>query len=399
MNFFSIGVVVALWCFALLPAWTQELDIIDPDQCRQQFTALSEKHPGIDHFQLLPHFLKSFTNCLPQLVTYGRYKVARDELDEAEHYLKRAYQIDPNDFYVLDGLGRVYSERRDDEVAAAYFKRVVELGLMEGLDNNLLRKTADYAGRVFHAADLFDLETRVYKLAIDRGIWESIRQRAGNEYVKGLPSQPFFENNGIEFIRILEEGYPTIRAEFEHIYSVSPDIFPSQGQNLVSDKSMWREFRIGARHTEHRKLFPNTLKVIDAMLQHVELADDQGSVKFSIMEEGAEVAPHCGPTNARLRAHLGIIVPKGAYIKVAGEVRAWEEGKVLFFDDSYDHEVWHHGKGRRVVLIVDVWHPLLNDEQRQQVGLARLRNAKPNVVGMRFPTMKGNADDVLKKNA
>lgn len=37
--------------------------------------------------------------------------------------------------------------------------------------------------------------------------------------------------------------------------------------------------------------------------------------------------------------------------------RPWKEGKVLLFDDSYEHEVFHDGIGRgpRVVLIIDVY--------------------------------------------
>lgn len=36
-----------------------------------------------------------------------------------------------------------------------------------------------------------------------------------------------------------------------------------------------------------------------------------GSAFFSLLAPGARLRPHCGPTNARLRAHLGLIVPEG----------------------------------------------------------------------------------------
>jgi len=44
-------------------------------------------------------------------------------------------------------------------------------------------------------------------------------------------------------------------------------------------------------------------------------------VKFSLLFPGTKVWPHTGPTNCRLRAHLGLQVPQGAGIKVAGETR------------------------------------------------------------------------------
>jgi aspartyl/asparaginyl beta-hydroxylase (cupin superfamily) len=51
-----------------------------------------------------------------------------------------------------------------------------------------------------------------------------------------------------------------------------------------------------------------------------------------------------------------------------GRRREWQEGEVLLFDDSFEHEVFHDGVGPRVVLIVDVWHPQLTAEGlREQV--------------------------------
>lgn len=34
----------------------------------------------------------------------------------------------------------------------------------------------------------------------------------------------------------------------------------------------------------------------------------------------------------------------------------------MIFDDSFEHEVWHNGTAVRLILIVDVWHPDLSDE-------------------------------------
>ena len=65
-----------------------------------------------------------------------------------------------------------------------------------------------------------------------------------------------------------------------------------------------------------------------------------GSAYFSLLRPRTRLAAHCGPTNARLRAHLGIVVPEGdCEIICGGEARRWEEGKVIVFDDSFEHEV------------------------------------------------------------
>ena len=45
--------------------------------------------------------------------------------------------------------------------------------------------------------------------------------------------------------------------------------------------------------------------------------------------------------------------------------RTWEEGKVLIFDDSFEHEVWQDAENYRLIFIVDVWHPELTAQQRR----------------------------------
>lgn len=48
--------------------------------------------------------------------------------------------------------------------------------------------------------------------------------------------------------------------------------------------------------------------------------------------------------------------------------REWKEGKVLMFDDSFEHEVWHEGDSLRLVLIVDFWHPDLSASQKASLS-------------------------------
>lgn len=66
------------------------------------------------------------------------------------------------------------------------------------------------------------------------------------------------------------------------------------------------------------------------------------------------VKPHCGYQGDFLRIHLPLVVPAGdVALKVGGEVREWEPGKVLVFDDRVEHEAWNRTGQDRVVLIVD----------------------------------------------
>ena len=56
------------------------------------------------------------------------------------------------------------------------------------------------------------------------------------------------------------------------------------------------------------------------------------------MRPGTRIPPHCGPSNARLRLHLGLVAAPGARLRVGGRSLAWEEGRAVVFDDSFEHE-------------------------------------------------------------
>jgi hypothetical protein len=89
---------------------------------------------------------------------------------------------------------------------------------------------------------------------------------------------------------------------------------------------------------------------------------------YSTLPSGrAHIRPHFGETNAQLKLHFGVSVPADAdgspcaWLRVGeGEeaaVRAWAQGDVLFFDDSFEHEVNADCTQARVILQLVVRHP------------------------------------------
>ena len=93
-----------------------------------------------------------------------------------------------------------------------------------------------------------------------------------------------------------------------------------------------------------------------------------GFAFFSALGPGAEIQPHCSPMNLRVRVHVPLIVPAGDVgLGLAGSELRWEPGKALVFDDSYVHHVWNRGKDDRVLLLFDVWHPDLHDEEIEAI--------------------------------
>ena len=74
---------------------------------------------------------------------------------------------------------------------------------------------------------------------------------------------------------------------------------------------------------------------------------------FSVLSPGKHISAHRGPYKGVLRYHLGLKIPEpraGCRLRVGEEVRHWEEGGSLLFDDTFEHEAWNDTDGVRVVL-------------------------------------------------
>lgn len=87
---------------------------------------------------------------------------------------------------------------------------------------------------------------------------------------------------------------------------------------------------------------------------------------FSTMKPNTSINPHFGATNIKLWCHFPLFVPEEAFLRVAADPRPWIEGKMIIFDDSYEHEAANlSDKEERVILLFDIWHPQIVKEERQ----------------------------------
>lgn len=90
----------------------------------------------------------------------------------------------------------------------------------------------------------------------------------------------------------------------------------------MRDIGDWKQFELfarGIKHVENCKKCPSTCNIVETFTDS--RSCKRGQVKFSVMHPGTHVWPHCGPTNCRLRAHLGLKVPLQTYIRVAEETK------------------------------------------------------------------------------
>ncbi|KAI9916016.1 hypothetical protein PsorP6_007033 [Peronosclerospora sorghi] len=198
-------------------------------------------------------------------------------------------------------------------------------------------------------------------------------------YFPGLEAAPWHDTRKFPWIERLEASREIIINEYFELQKARDKGAPNAGTSdyQVTEKEhqlhqgQWKWLSYvtqGQRQADFAVHCPKTVEMLESIpgfMTNVPFA----YAFFSILKpEVSSIKAHSAPCNIRLRCHLPLIVSKGCGIRVGEESRQWAEGKALVFDDAFDHEVWHHGKeGDRVLLLFDVWHPDLIQEERDAI--------------------------------
>ncbi|MBI6557405.1 MAG: aspartyl/asparaginyl beta-hydroxylase domain-containing protein [Nitrospiraceae bacterium] len=176
-----------------------------------------------------------------------------------------------------------------------------------------------------------------------------------------IPTTPQISNDEFDWVARLESAWPEIRAELDQLLEHPEDIPSfhqiSPDQKRISKGDNWKTFGLyvfGKRIEQNCDLCPRTSAAISSI-------PNMRTAMFSILKPHYHIVPHKGPTRAVVRAHLGIKVPKdwqNVWIRVDDQVLHWQEGKVVLFDDSYEHEVRNDTDELRAVLFLDIDRPM-----------------------------------------
>lgn len=314
--------------------------------------------------------------------------------------LERCLALQPDNLYVLLRRGLVCQELGREEDAARDFLRAIRLseamevaslppdlryflnhasGVVRGLLDRAiqtaleplrLRHGAAAIARLRKAADLF-----LGKIPFERA---HPKWRPGFFYVPDLPVRRFFEAAEFEWATAVEAAFPEVRAEMLAAleqgrgfapYVNHPEGSPAarvwQGINRNANWSTLHLYRHGQPVPENLARCPRTA----ALLESIDLHRVPGygpEVMFSVLRPRTRIPAHYGSVNGRLIVHLPLIVPPdcGA-LRCDDEQRGWEEGKLMIFDDSFEHEAWNDSDETRVVLIFDTWRPDLSGPERE----------------------------------
>ena len=198
-------------------------------------------------------------------------------------------------------------------------------------------------------------------------------------YVPELPQVQFFDPADFDWVPTLEAAAAAIKQEITALLAAGTDGFrpymqthtdqPRADVNRLLDSIDWSALFLCENGTVSDDVVarcPRTWTAVQAApLPHIV---NSPTVMFSLLRAGARIAPHTGTHNARLICHLPLIVPPNCGFRVGNDVRPWEEGKLLIFDDTIEHEAWNDSSEDRVVLIFDIWRPELSAREREEIA-------------------------------
>lgn len=158
-------------------------------------------------------------------------------------------------------------------------------------------------------------------------------------------------------LKILEDNFQIILDELKSLKNSSNEgywgeTFPHYVNSKNNHK--WKVFTFqffGIKHPLNCSLCPKTYSILQKIPGLV-------SADFSYLPPHTHIKPHKGFTQMVLRAHLGLIIPDSCSIRVGKEIKNWKDGKMIIFDDSFEHEAWNNSDKDRFVLMLDIANPL-----------------------------------------
>jgi len=378
--------------------WT-EVTNLDPNHFQARYSLGVMAHSRGDlkvalrHLQSA-HELSPTDPMIPLTVSVVQRQAGNAEAEWAG--IQAALSLDP---YFLPGLlaKGEYLERTDGlQAAAPVFRNALKVAPVEPQWPDALRRRLTHAREVVErdARELSEfLTAQVSSLRSNlspstRARWdEAVEIAAGRSrpyrseckelYVPRLPALTFYDRALFSWIEALESRTDEIREELRQVLS-SPgeDLVPyiafgaddpvNQWQALNHSRD-WSSFHLWAHGKPveaNLSRCPRTAEAL-ASVDAARMAGLCPNAMFSILAPHTHIPPHTGETNARLVAHLPLIVPQGCSFRVGFDTVEWQEGQVIVFDDTLEHEARNDSDEPRVVLIFDVWNPLLSTAERE----------------------------------
>ncbi|MFY2762940.1 aspartyl/asparaginyl beta-hydroxylase domain-containing protein [Arenimonas sp. MALMAid1274] len=379
----------------------------------EQVLAKSPGHPGALNFlgtralasgDLVQarQWLEAATRAQPPMAiahaNLARVLAQAGEPEAALAALDRALKIEPGAYAAHLEKARLYGQLGRVRDQALAYQSALQLAPLQVLQMPELRDTFDQAQRLVAAnqaelgafldARLADLRSGVSSRKLARfdecldvtlGRKPLQLQRPAMFHVTGMPAIAFFEREDLPWSAAAEAYTPAIRAELAAVLAQDEAGFIPYVQTRADepvgqfadldrnpDWSAYFLWKHGRRIESHIARCPQAMAMLEEVPQ-VEVTHRAPAAFFSALKPRTRIPPHNGATNCRLTVHLPLVIPPNCAIRVGNHTRRWVPGELLAFDDTMEHAAWNDSDQLRVVMIFDVWHPMLSDTERQLV--------------------------------
>jgi len=185
----------------------------------------------------------------------------------------------------------------------------------------------------------------------------------------GIRNTPYPDPAEFDWVPTLEAAYEDLREEGLRIHDMFHDTPYGNAMQGASGRK-WKHGSLiyfGTRCPENQYppgMCPTVAQDLVASIPQFSGYDGMpfADAYYSSVDPGLHLPAHTSADNLRVRAHVSLKIPEGNLgIRVGGETRRWEEGKVLLLDDSFIHEAWNKSSERRLVLLLDFWNPDLTE--------------------------------------
>ncbi len=203
-------------------------------------------------------------------------------------------------------------------------------------------------------------------------------------YYPGLAQRRFFDFQQFPWLADMMTFLPAMQAELAAVLADGTAGFdpyvrrqphrPAPNNPLL-DNEAWGAFHFwkdGAIVAANADRCPATMAAL-ALAPMPRIMGRSPNAHWSRLKPGAHIAPHFGMLNCRLICHIPILTAPDCTLRVGSEVRTWDPGVPLVFDDSIEHEARNAGDQERVVLLFEVWRPEIPDADR--AAIARMLEA------------------------
>uniref|UniRef100_A0A915BAZ3 Aspartyl/asparaginy/proline hydroxylase domain-containing protein n=1 Tax=Parascaris univalens TaxID=6257 RepID=A0A915BAZ3_PARUN len=287
--------------------------------------------------------------------------------DDARKLFEDVLRIDPNNGIAQAYYGYLIKLEGELEQGVIFMRKGLRTARAAIADPRFYYHLGDALSRLGRKQEAYE----VYSVGAKIGLFLSPYQRSLYNYY-GLTARPWWSLEQTTYARHLknvERQWTIIREEALRVLETNPTLYITENEHLTIG-GQWLAYNLYYGGIWNNSNCRRTPKTCDILAEFKESSNGSKSqMKISLLTSGTRIWPHCGYSNCRLQAQMGLVVPSEARIRVADETRGWKTGRFIIFDDSFEHELWFEGASAnkmRLVLVLDLWHPEIDSARRYE---------------------------------